>query len=300
MSLRRLLSVRGILSVVAVVAGIALVQTSARAQSLAGSANPPSGLAGFNDSYLTGSGFPAGTLTGTVAFGASCAAPALATAPIIQVTTIGGLRRFEFLIPASLTSGTYQAWVLGTNGTTSFNTLSTPSCSSITVTASSTTLASCVPTSSLAVVAGSDVNAFVPFGWWGGTTTGIARVPLEGAGSATVFATPGVVNSCAANSATTEVVCTENTANVDLINGGTLSTITSGSNTRASFSGGSCQNCGVGINAANNTAVIAMGFSPSSSASGVQILNLSNNTFNSPFPLVNIVSEDISIDPGAI
>jgi hypothetical protein len=298
MSVRKLLSVRGILGVVAVVAGVALVQSPARAQSLTPSANPPSGLAGFNDSYLTGSGFPAGTITGTVAIGASCAAPALATTPIINVTNLGGLRRFEFLIPASLTAGTYQAWVLGTAGTTSFNTLSTPSCSAITVTTSNTTLASCVPTSSLAVVAGSNVTAYVPFGWWGGSTTGIAQVPLEGSASATVFPTPGVVNSCAANSSTSEVVCTENTTNVDLINGTTLTTITSSSNSRASFSGGTCQNCGVGINALNNTAVIAMGLSPSSSNSGVQVLNLSNNTFNTPFPLVHIVSEDISIDPG--
>jgi hypothetical protein len=123
---------------------------------------------------------------------------------------------------------------------------------------------------------------------------GIAEVALEGAPVSTTFSTPGTVNSCAANSVTGEVVCTENTANVDLINGSTLTTLTSGSNALASFSGGECMNCGVGINAANNTAVIAMGLA--GGPSGVQVLNLGNNTFNAGFPLKSYVSEDISID----
>ena len=41
-------------------------------QNLTASANPPSGGAGLNNSYLTGSGFPAGAITGaTVHFGTS-------------------------------------------------------------------------------------------------------------------------------------------------------------------------------------------------------------------------------------
>ena len=285
-----------------VVACFALLQPSAEAQTLGGSANPPSGLAGVNDSYVSGSGFPAGTITGANAvFGTSCAAPALAVAPVINVTTVGPLRRFEFLIPATLASGTYEVWVNGTAGSTPFNTLNTPSCSTIQVTATTSTLAACVPTSSLAVVAGTNVNAFVPFGYWEGGNAGIELVPLEGTGTATNFSTPGVVNSCAANSVTGEVVCTENTSNVDLINGTTLTTITSGTNTSATFTGGTCDNCGVGINAANNTAVIAMGLvgggeGPFGGESGVQILNLATNTFNAAVPLVHFVSEDVSID----
>jgi hypothetical protein len=109
---------------------------------------------------------------------------------------------------------------------------------------------------------------------------------------------------------TGEVVCTEHSINVDLINQtsvGSFSTITSGSNAYADFTGGDCMNCGVGINAANNTAVIAMGligggaggyYGSSSYPSGLQVLNLSNNTFNTAFPLANYVSEDISVDSG--
>ncbi len=116
---------------------ILLLQSAAWAQKLTVSANPPSGGAGLNDSYLTGTGFPAGAITGAaVHFGTSCAAPAVASGPVIQVTTQGILRRFEFLIPASLTPGNYQVWLSGTAGGTAFNTLNTPSCSAITVTAS--------------------------------------------------------------------------------------------------------------------------------------------------------------------
>jgi hypothetical protein len=95
------------------------------------------------------------------------------------------------------------------------------------------------------------------------------------------------------------VVCTENNTNVDLISGPTataVTTISSSANNFAGFSGGDCYNCGVGVNASNNTAVIAGGFS-GASGYGVQYLNLANNTFSTPFPMSNVVSEDISIDP---
>lgn len=114
-----------------------LGQSRSSAQSLTVSTNPPSGAAGVNNSYLTGSGFPAGAITGaTVRFGANCAAPSIASTPVTQVTAVGTLRRFQFLIPASLAPGNYKVWLTGTAGTTAFNTLSTPSCSSIAVTSS--------------------------------------------------------------------------------------------------------------------------------------------------------------------
>jgi len=124
-------------------ASILLVPSVAWGQSLTSSANPPSGGAGVNNSYLTGSGFPAGTITGaTVHLGASCATPQVASGPVSQVTTQGVLRRFQFLIPASVTPGTYKVWLSGTAGATAFNTLNTPSCSTITVTANVTGTAS--------------------------------------------------------------------------------------------------------------------------------------------------------------
>jgi hypothetical protein len=119
-----------------VAAFILLFPSAGWAQNLTASANPPSGAAGVSNSNLTGSGFPAGAITGaTVHFGASCATPEAASGPVTQVTTVGVLRRFGFLIPASLTPGAYKVWVSGTAGSTAFNTLNTPSCSTISATA---------------------------------------------------------------------------------------------------------------------------------------------------------------------
>jgi hypothetical protein len=107
------------------------------AQTLTASTNPSSGAAGVGTSYLTGSGFPAGSISGAVVhFGANCAAPEVASAPVTQVTVVASVRRFRFAIPASLGPGTYRVWVTGTAGVTPFDTLATPSCSTITVTSS--------------------------------------------------------------------------------------------------------------------------------------------------------------------
>jgi hypothetical protein len=254
----------------------------------------PSSVLAPNTSTITGSGFPASApapSTVTVSLGSTCMGTAAVTEnPLTIAKFVGTTDHVGFSIPSSLTAGNYFIWLTG--AVTSSN------CSEVNVTVTTTTLAACVPTSSLAVTVGTNVNAYAPFGYWGSSKPGIEEVPLEGTGTAQSFTTPGAVNSCAANSTTGEVVCTENTANVDIINGSTLTTIPSGSNTYTSFSGGSCENCGVGINAANNTAVIGMGLIGASSGSGVQVLNLSNNTFNTPVPLTNQVSEDVSIDSG--
>jgi len=91
-----------------------------------------------------------------------------------------------------------------------------------------------------------------------------------------------------------------NNNEVYLITGTTLNTtLHSGSNNFAEFSGGSCNNCGVAINAANNTALINMGTTagPGTSRNGVQILNLSTNAFSPAFEMNQRVSENISVDP---
>jgi len=55
---------------------------------------------------------------------------------VTQVVASGPLRRFQFLIPASLAPGVYRVWLTGTGGTTTFSTLTNSSCSAITVTSS--------------------------------------------------------------------------------------------------------------------------------------------------------------------
>jgi hypothetical protein len=173
-------------------------------------------------------------------------------------------------------------------------------CSAVAVTHTSKTLSACVPTSSLGILAPSapgPVTAYVPNGAWGSFTTGIQVVPVEPVGIPTSVATPNVVNSCSSNPATGETVCVANNTDVYTLMGTTLTgLLTSGSIGSAAFSGGSCENCGVAIDALNNRAVIAMGF-PGPSGSGLQYLNLGTNTFGLPVPTFQKVSEDISIDP---
>lgn len=260
---------------------------------------PSSGLAGSSTVTVTGSGFPSGTITPaevTISIAPTCGAAGTAATAISVLKVVGTSEKVEFVLPASLSTGNFYVSIKGTSsgGTAFYST----DCSEVQVTNSTPVLASCVPTSSLAITVGTNVNAYVPFGSWDGSGgTGIEEVPLEGTGTARNFPTGTQVNSCAANSVTGEVVCTENNTNVDLINGTTFASISSGSNSFASFSGGDCENCGVAINPTSNTAVIGMGLS-GLSGSGVQVLNLTSNTFNTAFPMSSYVSEDISVDSG--
>jgi hypothetical protein len=267
---------------------------------------PDTGVAGVSFLNVTASSVPSGTISpGNVTIKVAPTCTVSASAPVageVDATAasvtkiIGSTDRFNFEIPASLAQGTYFAQVVDTtDGFAGGN------CSMVKVTTTKPTLNACVPTSSLGVVAGTTVTAFVPNGWWGGSATGIVAVPIEGGGSNTSIPTPHVVNSCAGNPATGQAVCTGNNTDVYLISGSPpalTNTLTSGLSGFASFSGGSCTNCGVAVNALTNTAAIAGGSIGSPSGDGVQILGLNTNTFGPVFKTTQRVSEDISIDPG--
>lgn len=93
-------------------------------------------------------------------------------------------------------------------------------------------------------------------------------------------------------------MCVANNTDVYLVSGTTItSTLTSGANSTAGFSGGSCMNCGVAVDASNNVAVMEIGLSPSPSGTGLQQLDLATSTFATPFPTFQHVAEDIQIDP---
>lgn len=156
----------------------------------------------------------------------------------------------------------------------------------------------CLSTSSLAVLTqGTAVTAYVPNGAWSTLTTGLQVVPLEGGGTVASVPTTNVVNSCSSNSATGVTVCTANNTDVYLLKGSALTnTLTSGADAFASFSGGSCMNCGVAINNLTNTAVLAIGISTSPSQSGLQFLDLATNTFQTPVASNYIISEDVVWD----
>lgn len=163
--------------------------------------------------------------------------------------------------------------------------------------------ASCVPTSSLTVLlppagtSGGSVIAYVPNGSWEELATGVQVVPLEGSGPRTQITTPNPVNSCASNSQTGEIVCTADNNDVYLINGTTLTaTLTSGATAAQSFSGGSCRNCGVAIDAANNRAIVVEGLA-SGGPGGFQFLDLSSNAFAAPVGGGASTSENVLFDP---
>jgi hypothetical protein len=164
---------------------------------------------------------------------------------------------------------------------------------------------SCQPSSSLAVLAqGKNVTSYVPNAAWDTIFTGLSVVPIEGSGTSATIATPNPVNSCASDPLTGETVCTSNVNDVYLITGSTLNTtISSGGNQDASFSGGACITCGVAMNAAATTlhpdgqAVITIGLSSAPSGSGIQFLDLASGTLSAPVPLAYEVSEDVLWDP---
>jgi len=265
---------------------------------------PDNGVAGVNNVNIVGSSFPVGTITPAdvmTTFSTTCGGAVLAIAPANSVKTVlGTAKRVNVTIPGTLATNTYFVQISDSAGSDA--NFTSANCSEVNVTHTNPVLSACLPSSSLDVLVPTKpgpVVAYVPNGAWNFGTTGIQVVPLEGGGSPASIATPQVVNSCSSNpaSASGETVCTANNTDVYLITGTTLNTtLTSGSNAFASFSGGSCQNCGVAINALSNKAYINMGFL-GASGDGVQALDLNTNTFAPPLAMTSRVSENISIDP---
>ncbi len=264
---------------------------------------PDNGVAGITTVNITGSGFPSGTDNAAnvvVVVANTCGGSVAATTKASSIKrVIGTSERVGFLIPGTLVAGNYFVSISdNTGGDAAFT---SSNCSAVKVTHTNPTLSACIPTSSLAVLAPSKpgpVVAYVPNGAWDSGNTGIQVVPVEGGGSPSSIATPNAVNSCSSNPATGGTVCTANNTDVYLISGTSLNrTLTSGSNTQANFSGGSCNNCGVAINALTNKAVIAMGLNGATSGTGIQFLDLNTNTLAAPIPTNNYISENISIDP---
>ena len=158
--------------------------------------------------------------------------------------------------------------------------------------------------SSLSIlVSGTNVVSYVPKGHWGSGGTGVSIVNVEGTSvTPTAISTPSVVNSCASNSVTLQTVCTANNTDVYLLSGTTLNnTLTSGGSGTISFSGGSCTNCGVAMDAVNNRAVIGLSLPPVGTfgTPGFQFLNLgSTPSFETAFTSPSgQISEDPIIDP---
>jgi hypothetical protein len=162
---------------------------------------------------------------------------------------------------------------------------------------------SCQPSSSLTVlVKGTNVVAYVPKGSWDGSTTGVGVLNVEGSSiTNTLVPTTNVVNSCASNAITGKTVCTANNTDVYLLTGTTIGApLTSGGTGTISFSGGSCTNCGVAMDAVHNKAVIGLSIG---GVGGFQFLNLATSVFEPAFKSLAPageeanISEDPLIDP---
>jgi hypothetical protein len=158
---------------------------------------------------------------------------------------------------------------------------------------------SCQGSASLTVLlTGRNVVAYIPKGAWSTQATGVSAINVEGSGVTPVkISTPNVVNSCASNPLTGQTVCTANNTDVYLISGTTLgSTLTSGGSGSISFSGGSCTNCGVAIDASHNRAAIGLSVA---GAPGFQFLSLGTSpSFEPPFASpAGAISEDPLLDP---
>lgn len=262
--------------------------------------SPSSGVAGSSTVGVTGSGFPSGTITPadvSVALSLTCGGSSTpATASFVQ-KIIGTSDRIQFVIPGSLAAGTYYVSISGTDSNNVAFTSGT-TCSAVQVTHSSTVTAACLPSSSLAVLSGTNVTAYVPNGSWSSGTTGVQAVPIEGGGSPISIPTADEINSCSSNSVTGETVCAANNTHVYTITGTSVTNILSdGANAFPSFSGGSSETPGVAINALSNTAVLGVGVSSSPFSAGLQLLNLSTNTFGTPFASQTPISENMSVDP---
>ena len=172
---------------------------------------------------------------------------------------------------------------------------------------------SCQPSSSLsALVSGTNVVSYVPKGAWSDPTTGVAAVNVEGSSiTNTLIPTPSPVNSCASNPTTGKTVCTANGTDVYALSGtgldGSVSPnpLTSGGSGSLFFSGGSCTNCGVAMDATHNKAMIGLS---NVGAGAFQFLNLAGTVTNASFepvfnsmapagPFVANISEDPLLDP---
>jgi hypothetical protein len=267
---------------------------------------PSSGLAGISSVNLTASHLPSVAASAiSVAIAPSCAAGASSpvsgevdtVATSVTILPFGTGERIQFKIPASVQTGTYLVSIKGTAN--SGQPFASTGCSILNVTNSNPTLNSCLPTSSLAVLTGNVVTAYVPNAFWEGGATGVEVVPLEGSAAPPVeVPTPSGVNSCSSNPATGQTVCTGNGTDVYLLSGTTLTaTLSSGANGLVNYSGGECANCGVAVSALTNTAYINEADSSNPTGSQLQVLNLSTNTFAAPIPTPHELSEDIAVDP---
>jgi hypothetical protein len=163
---------------------------------------------------------------------------------------------------------------------------------------------SCQPSSSLSVlVTGTNVVSYVPKGAWLGGSSGVSMVNVEGTSiTPALIATANTTNSCASNPTLNQTVCTANNTDVYVIPAGnspTVTTLSSGGSGSIGFSGGSCTNCGVAMDAVHGKALIGLSIA---GAPGFQFLDMTATPGSDTFETAvaspaGSISEDPLIDP---
>ena len=172
----------------------------------------------------------------------------------------------------------------------------------------------CVPSGAMAIDVDStngQVSVYAPAGDWGTSTTGVFLVPVEAGGvigtgvTRATVATPHVVNSCSANSATGIIICSANNTDTYLISRSTLTafTLTSSGSGQQNFTGGAATNCNSIADPVTDAGMIGISLSSGKSA-GYQFFNLSSGASmgvvtlpGTPTGSVSPVSESPAIEP---
>lgn len=147
----------------------------------------------------------------------------------------------------------------------------------------------CVASGAMAIdvnSANGQVSVYAPAGDWSETPIkGVFLVPVEAGGvigtgvTRATIATPHVVNSCSANSATGIIICSANNTDAYLINRSTLTpfTLTSSGSGMQFFSGGGCTNCNALADPVTDTGIVGISLSSGVSA-GYQFFSLSSGS----------------------
>ena len=148
------------------------------------------------------------------------------------------------------------------------------------------------------------MTAYVPKGRWSTDTSDVSVVNVEGSSIAPtrIPTAPDAINSCASNPITGQTVCTANNNHVYILQGTALDSsvslnpLASAGTGTIVFSGGSCTNCGVMMDAIHNKAALALSVS---GVPGFQFLDLGPSpTFEPPFTSPSgMISEDPLLDP---
>ena len=289
--------------------GTVAVAKASPSLSTAPSSGGAVGSVTLNDSVTVSAGYtPGGSITFDLySPSQTCGS---GTPAYTQTVPVSGNGSYSTMNTVAASTAGIWSWTAAYSGDANNNGMSI-TCGQETVTVTAAVSAavpqgSCEGTGSISeLVSGSNVIAYVPKGSWGSDQTGIDVVNVEGSSITNTQIPTGsdVINSCASNSVTGQTVCTANNNHVYVLRGTGLdpsvatNPLTDSGTGTANFSGGAATTTGVAMDAVDNKALLVIS---DGGTGGFQFLDLSTDTFESPFATGNPggeISEDPLIDP---